>query len=963
MWELRNKLTLGRYRQRRFHLVATAFVMAIFMVVTTLSQPALAADATRNGTTITYNSTSYEQLQSSDRLPAGLPSGTSGYQYVDSAAKKTYFILTTGDPAKATQAQYVYYDGLPSSNFSNPSPPQTISIANAAPDSLAETGSDRATACDGSITDGMGWILCPVVNFMASAMDHLYEILSSFLVVRPVQTDTTSSLYRMWAIVRDIANICFVIGFLAIVYSQVTSLGISNYNIKRMLPRLVLAAIFVNTSYWISSLAVDISNLLGYSIHDLFAGVFQSLNTTAQYKDMQALSWSSVAGAILSGGSATVGLGLWAHFIVLGTGLKASLVLLIPILVGVLIAVLVALLVMATRQALITVLVIISPLAFVAFLLPNTEKYFDKWKDLFITMLLMFPIFSVIFGGAQLAGLAIIQNANSLNLIILGMAVMVAPVVVTPMLVKFSGSLIGRIAGMVNNPKKGIMDRTRNWAQGRAQEEKAKILAGRGRNSWANRRTQAIDRKRRGREGWKKAYEGMADNHFAASAQGRAIEAQTRTNAIDKQRIDNSFDRSRDGRQLRYQSQMLDVEKQQIENEFGRSRYGHRVDHARRVAEMGKKTVEAQHETNWNNAVRTNPGLLQQELELKQSSVKAELSKGKLEKMHTEIAADGEQSEHILNLRGVDASTRSGLLSIARDIKTDTLTTSLTATAKASNERQLSENVTAALKDNTLTIDGKTVVQYAAGVRGEKGERAVIAKAKSEVSTALIDDIKNIQNTMDYSLATNNKKLREAFENTQVFSEKVAYAKAMAKNGGPGVAELRKLLTDIGDFSNPNGTLVSQEEMFDFKELLAMEGNIMGAGKDIEFFLTNSTVNDANGNAVIGTDGKPIYRTFQNLAEDVKTWTNLSATAFASQNAATQFHSLEYLYNTNRSAYMQVVNSIRSNPTALGSLKQGVYEKFSIYSDAQRDGDPTLPQPGSIAQRDAAGNLVVISNP
>jgi len=146
MWELRNKLTLGRYRQRRFHLVATAFVMAIFMVVTTLSQPALAADATRNGTTVTYNSTSYEQLQSSDRLPAGLPSGTSGYQYVDSAAKKTYFILTTGDPAKATQAQYVYYDGLPSSNFSNPSPPQTISIANVAPDSLAETGSDRAVS-------------------------------------------------------------------------------------------------------------------------------------------------------------------------------------------------------------------------------------------------------------------------------------------------------------------------------------------------------------------------------------------------------------------------------------------------------------------------------------------------------------------------------------------------------------------------------------------------------------------------------------------------------------------------------------------------------------------------------------------------------------------------------------------------------------------------------------------------
>jgi len=929
MWELRNKLTLGRYRQRRFHLVATAFVMAIFMVVTTLSQPALAADATRNGTTVTYNSTSYEQLQSSDRLPAGLPSGTSGYQYVDSAAKKTYFILTTGDPAKATQAQYVYYDGLPSSNFSNPSPPQTISIANAAPDSLAETGSDRATACDGSITDGMGWILCPVVNFMASAMDHLYEILSSFLVVRPVQTDTTSSLYRMWAIVRDIANICFVIGFLAIVYSQVTSLGISNYNIKRMLPRLVLAAIFVNTSYWISSLAVDISNLLGYSIHDLFAGVFQSLNTTAQYKDMQALSWSSVAGAILSGGSATVGLGLWAHFIVLGTGLKASLVLLIPILVGVLIAVLVALLVMATRQALITVLVIISPLAFVAFLLPNTEKYFDKWKDLFITMLLMFPIFSVIFGGAQLAGLAIIQNANSLNLIILGMAVMVAPVVVTPMLVKFSGSLIGRIAGMVNNPKKGIMDRTRNWAQGRAQEEKAKILAGRGRNSWANRRTQAIDRKRRGREGWKKAYEGMADNHFAASAQGRAIEAQTRTNAIDKQRIDNSFDRSRDGRQLRYQSQMLDVEKQQIENEFGRSRYGHRVDHARRVAEMGKKTVEAQHETNWNRAVMSDQRLKLQDLQLQQSQTASEEAKARVDKMHSEVTAVGDNEtelEHVLNLRTADAATRSGMLRVARDIKLDSDTTQYTNLAKSMAERKVKETIAGDLSKSSkgeiaIEIDGKAIHQYAAGVMGQKGERAILAKAKSESSSVMVDSIKNIKNTLDYLESTNVDDLLDQFRTKDLsVEERVAYAMVMTERGGPGNVALRKAIDHMDQNYAPE-----DGDVQGFKELLGELSSAMKSGKDIEFWLTNSRDKSTKQ-----------LRSLRDLANDKGTWNALQVDAFVNQNMISQLKALRTYARDYPDLYAQLVADIKADTQSYAKLKPAVKEAMK-YGPADVD--------------------------
>ena len=214
---------------------------------------------------------------------------------------------------------------------------------------------------------------------------------------------------------------------------------------------------------------------------------------------------------------------------------------------------------------------------------------------------------------------------------------------------------------------------------------------------------------------------------------------------------------------------------------------------------------------------------------------------------------------------------------------------------------------------------------------------------------------------MDYDLATNNSQLRQKFEDTHVFAEKVAYAQAMAKNGGPGVAALRGLLADIGDFSNPTGKLIGKGDMLEFKELLAMESNIMGAGKDIEFFLTNSTVNDASGKPILDANNKPIYRTFTDLAEDTKTWTNLSASAFASQNAATQFHSLDFLFRTNRNAYLQVVDSIRSNPAALGAIKQGVYEKFSIYSDAQLAANPSLPRPGSIAQRDAAGNLVVVT--
>jgi hypothetical protein len=770
-------------------------------------------------------------------------------------------------------------------------------------------------------------------------MDHLYEILSGFLDVRPVQSDTTSSLYRMWAIVRDIANICFVIAFMFIVYSQITSMGISNYNLKRMLPRLIVAAILVNISFWISALAVDLSNFLGHAIHDLFVNIFKSLNTAGQYKDIQSLSWQSISTAILSGGAIVTGLGLYANFVVLGTGLPGALILLIPILVGVLFAVLVALLVMAARQALITCLIIISPLAFVAYLLPNTEKYFDKWKDLFMTMLLLYPIFSVIFGAAQLAGLAIIQNANSLNLVILGMAVMVAPVVITPLLVKFSGSFVGRLANMVNNPRRGVMDRTKNWAQGRAQEEKAKILAGQGRNNWANRRTVAIDRKRRRKDGWKKAYETMADNNFAETGEGVALEGATRRAANDRVRIDNAFARTAIGRQVEYQSRIYNLDKQRVENEFNDSHEGHAVDRTHRVVEMDKKRIEGDHETNWNNEVRTNPELLRQSMQARASEVRAELSKNKLEQLNTEIAAQGKDNEYILNLRGVDAQTQAGMLNVAHDIKRGNMESAFTATAKAMAERQIAENKAAIMNDNTMVIDGKSVVEYAAGIKGDIGMRSVVAQAKTERSRFMVDDVKNIEATLDYNISSNANKLLEAFQNAKTDAERVAFTSIMAKRGAPGATNLRVMAQEM-DRRMQNG-LISQDEMNDYKELvLAQNSNIMGLGKDLEFFYTNAAYGADDPDPRLA--GK--IKTFDEITNETSTWANLSAEAFSRMNIVNQLHGLRILAHKNPAKYRTLVSGVLSSPSARANLKDAVVDAIAVRDENgfKYDGDGNI---------------------
>lgn len=69
--------------------------------------------------------------------------------------------------------------------------------------------------------------------------------------------------------VRNYANVAFIVVFLIIIFSQVSNVGINNYGIKRMLPKLLIAAILVNISFYVCAIMVDLSNLLGAGLVEL----------------------------------------------------------------------------------------------------------------------------------------------------------------------------------------------------------------------------------------------------------------------------------------------------------------------------------------------------------------------------------------------------------------------------------------------------------------------------------------------------------------------------------------------------------------------------------------------------------------------------------------------------------------------------------------------------------------------
>ncbi len=761
----------------------SAVTIALFASVLALSRPAAAADAERStkNDTVIYQKHTYTRIDkasfASGEKTKSLPiAGYDGYKYEDNDG--IHLILTEGDAKTATEGQAVSY--LLRSGIYDPSTQSSstkVSIANA-PEA---DGDDDGDNCKVNV----GWFVCPATQLIADRMDGVLDIIKSFLIVHTLQTDTTKNnpIYEIWQKVRDVSNVCFVLVFLLIIYAQITNQGLSNYGIKSMLPRLIIGAILVNVSYWISGALVDTSNVLGSSIQQFFTDVRHGLSSHGRLGDE--LSWTGVTGVVLAGG------GVLGKVVVANGGIGPSLTLLTTMLVGAIVAAIVAMVVLAMRQALITLCIIVAPLAFVAYVLPSTNKYFDKWKDLFATMLLMFPLISFIFGAAQLAGYAIIANAgDSITQIIIGLAVQVAPIAITPLIIKLSGNLLGKLAGIVNNPNRGIIDRTRNWAQERAAYQAAKNRAGkslintdrgifrrspklkraarainRAHGSRANFVNSAVRRQHRRtqrRKGLTAAYEAAASNNatewdndrygrrsvqtvegenearkseigntFYATPHGQALEARRRRASIHKSELDNTFDRGHQN--LTHRQQLAEIDKARVQNEFNESRAGQEVDTARRTVEAHKQRISNDQQARWDTLAQTSPGYKALELSVKKSEFDAARAKEKLGKMHAEIIAQGDQSEHVVNLRGANAPTQDYVLHVARDIKRANIETNLTAAAKRAAEQALSSEVNTMMLDNTVRVDGKLVREYAAGIGNQSAVLAeYVAKSRKE---------------------------------------------------------------------------------------------------------------------------------------------------------------------------------------------------------------------------------------
>jgi hypothetical protein len=340
------------------------------------------------------------------------------------------------------------YNNVP--NNDNISGPVKITISKTVPNNIPTDPHAKDVASVDSCTipseTTMRWLVCAFVSLGQGTIELVDRIIQDLLFV-PTDQIFTPEFKTAWNSFRVVGVILVLLAGLVMIISQAAGLELFDaYTIKKLLPRLLVAAIGISLSWPLMQLTVTFFNDIGGWAHDLILYPFGNLDNHAV--------GSTYLGALLLIGA------LPAVYLILGP--FGSILLLGTIAL----AVLVGLLVLTLRQIIIIMAVLMAPLAIAAYVLPGTQKLWAFWKNTFLTSLLMFPIIMGFIAAGQALALVAAAVKDSPMMHLLSVLAYIAPYFLLPFAFKLAGGLMSTIFSIANDRNKGAFDRLKKARAG-----------------------------------------------------------------------------------------------------------------------------------------------------------------------------------------------------------------------------------------------------------------------------------------------------------------------------------------------------------------------------------------------------------------------------------------------------------------------------------------------------------------
>lgn len=314
---------------------------------------------------------------------------------------------------------------------------------------------------------------CAIIRAASDAINELDARVRAALEIKPSYYKN-ELIRESWSNFRDIAYILLIPALLVMVIS--TALGYSfvdAYTVKRALPRLIIAIIFIALSFDLCTALIDVTTTIGKGVGGLIATPFggsDALTLTNIFSPSK-VSGAALGGGVISGiALAAVGgvtLGILASYLLVG---------------AISITIIFALLTM--REMIILFLLILSPLAILSWIFPGNDKMWKLWWGSFSKLLMIFPlIVGLLVTGRAFAFLMAQTSADGIEGVFLTFAKLVAyvgPFFFIPAAFKFAGGAFANLAGMANDRSRGLFDKQRKYRGESMKKQRAAIASGRG---------------------------------------------------------------------------------------------------------------------------------------------------------------------------------------------------------------------------------------------------------------------------------------------------------------------------------------------------------------------------------------------------------------------------------------------------------------------------------------------------
>ncbi len=187
-----------------------------------------------------------------------------------------------------------------------------------------------------------------------------------------------------WKVIRDLANMGFIF---ILLYAAINTIIGRGEDAKKLIVRVIIIAVLINFSLFFTKLIIDASNVLALTFYDSIAP--NSLNATGglnltqaglsnafmQHLNLQSLYQVQDSANITNSGIITI-------------GVMGSVMLLIAAFIFFAVAIM-----LVIRYVVLILVIILSPLAFLSFVLPQLDRYRSQWWNALSGQAFFAPIY------------------------------------------------------------------------------------------------------------------------------------------------------------------------------------------------------------------------------------------------------------------------------------------------------------------------------------------------------------------------------------------------------------------------------------------------------------------------------------------------------------------------------------------------------------------------------------------